>query len=405
MEQGCAGIQIIIMVHDEFIAKLIDFEPEDGCPVHVVAAVLKPDGRGRTRITSGRGVTAEEAEQRAVAEAAERHAAVFKSHHGIIYASLNELGMSAVDPHKLILLSEAQYDSREKWNQAVESDHHHPARLDPSAKIGWAEAQDRDSGRLVHIPAAHVYLGYPDAASEGFPVPDSSGLAAGHSIHSAQQRAVLELVERDAVSLWWYSRAQRPELRIGAGEIAWFDAFADWLRRANRRFWLLDLGHDLRIPVAAAILCDEHGRDLCFGFAAGSTPSEAAASALCESVQFDLTKKMQARSNTPAPFLKWCRTASIADNAFLRPEPEAPVSRLNTEPDPSAAISRAELHMIFIDLSLPAGGVHVIRAIVPGLRPIWPRFAPGRLYDVPFQLGWTDHKLTEAELNPVPILY
>jgi ribosomal protein S12 methylthiotransferase accessory factor len=41
--------------------------------------------------------------------------------------------------------------------------------------------------------------------------------------------------------------------------------------------------------------------------------------------------------------------------------------------------------------------------IVPGLRHFWPRFAPGRLYQVPPALGWRARPLDEAELNPVPL--
>jgi ribosomal protein S12 methylthiotransferase accessory factor len=38
---------------------------------------------------------------------------------------------------------------------------------------------------------------------------------------------------------------------------------------------------------------------------------------------------------------------------------------------------------------------------VPGLRHFWPRFAPGRLYDVPVRLGWIARPLAEDELNPI----
>jgi ribosomal protein S12 methylthiotransferase accessory factor len=37
------------------------------------------------------------------------------------------------------------------------------------------------------------------------------------------------------------------------------------------------------------------------------------------------------------------------------------------------------------------------------LRHFWPRFAAGRLYDVPVRLGWLPRPLAEEELNPVPM--
>jgi ribosomal protein S12 methylthiotransferase accessory factor len=40
---------------------------------------------------------------------------------------------------------------------------------------------------------------------------------------------------------------------------------------------------------------------------------------------------------------------------------------------------------------------------VPGLRHFWARFAPGRLYDIPVQMGWMEKPLPEEELNPIPV--
>ena len=39
--------------------------------------------------------------------------------------------------------------------------------------------------------------------------------------------------------------------------------------------------------------------------------------------------------------------------------------------------------------------------IVPGLRHFWPRFAPGRLYEVPVKLGRLKGPLAEDQLNQV----
>jgi oxazoline/thiazoline synthase len=60
---------------------------------------------------------------------------------------------------------------------------------------------------------------------------------------------------------------------------------------------------------------------------------------------------------------------------------------------------------LVVDLSRPHLDRSVARVLAPGLRHIWPRFAPGRLYDVPYKLGWHDQMMTEVDLNPVSILY
>jgi ribosomal protein S12 methylthiotransferase accessory factor len=48
-------------------------------------------------------------------------------------------------------------------------------------------------------------------------------------------------------------------------------------------------------------------------------------------------------------------------------------------------------------------GLNVVRVIVPGMRHFWPRFAPGRLYDVPVKMQWLKAPREETELNPIGV--
>ena len=63
------------------------------------------------------------------------------------------------------------------------------------------------------------------------------------------------------------------------------------------------------------------------------------------------------------------------------------------------------MSMHVLNCTRPDIGLPVVKVMVPGLRHFWPRYAPGRLYDVPVKLGWLDRPLTEAELNPTPIFW
>jgi len=56
-----------------------------------------------------------------------------------------------------------------------------------------------------------------------------------------------------------------------------------------------------------------------------------------------------------------------------------------------------------LDQTRPDVGLPVVKMVVPGLRHFWARFAPGRLYDVPVQMGLLQQPLAEAELNPIPM--
>lgn len=59
------------------------------------------------------------------------------------------------------------------------------------------------------------------------------------------------------------------------------------------------------------------------------------------------------------------------------------------------------MEMLVHGLTRPDIGLPVVKVIVPGMRHVWPRFAAGRLYDVPVALGWLPAPLCESELNPV----
>ena len=49
-------------------------------------------------------------------------------------------------------------------------------------------------------------------------------------------------------------------------------------------------------------------------------------------------------------------------------------------------------------------GMPVARVMVPGLRHFWERFAPGRLFDVPVDMGRRTSPLAESDLNPAPVI-
>jgi ribosomal protein S12 methylthiotransferase accessory factor len=61
------------------------------------------------------------------------------------------------------------------------------------------------------------------------------------------------------------------------------------------------------------------------------------------------------------------------------------------------------LEFMVHDLTRPDIGLPVAKVIVPGMRLHWRRLAPGRLYDVPVQLGWLPRPYREEEMNPLDL--
>ena len=384
----------------DFVEQIHDLGSQNSCPVHVVAAVLKPDFSGKRRVVSGRGVTREEALRTCLAEATERCCAIFRETIPGVWGTESEMAPAAISPESLLLISDQQYKTIDDWNCTVGPEHPLPRRRDAKRPIFWLEARSLTGNAKVLVPAAYCLLGYPHAAEQGFPMPDSNGLAAGENIQTCIERGLLELVERDAVAIWWYNRIPRPLLQFDHTELPLFGEVNSWIANTGRKLWVLDLSNDFNVPVAAAITCDERGSDLSFGFAPGWTKEAAAEGALGELIQFDVTKIL----NEPTEkinLLGWCLNATVDDHPFLQPSPSSKVITRQPYPqDLSSLLSlfrRKGIEVIALDLSEEEAPFFVARVLTPGLRHLWPRLAQGRLYDVAVNLGWSKCRLKESE--------
>lgn len=63
------------------------------------------------------------------------------------------------------------------------------------------------------------------------------------------------------------------------------------------------------------------------------------------------------------------------------------------------------LETIVLDQTRPDLDICAAKVVVPGLRHFWRELGPGRLYDVPVELGWLGRAHSESELNPMPIFW
>jgi ribosomal protein S12 methylthiotransferase accessory factor len=241
-------------------------------------------------------------------------------------------------------------------------------------------------------------------------VPESNGNAAGATIEDAILHGFLELVERDHVAIWWYNRLPAPGLDIKAFADPWLEQLQQQFAADERELWALDLTADLGIPVVAAVAtpAGERGGPVSFGFGAHFDLGLALQRAATELVQLSVGVPSGGLGlGAPEP-------VRADETPHVRPDADRPAHT----PDSSASTSsgdvtvdiercretveRLGLDVIVLDQTRADIGLPVVKVVVPGLRHFWPRFAAGRLYDVPVQLGLLDAPLREADLNPVP---
>jgi len=164
-------------------------------------------------------------------------------------------------------------------------------RMQPERALSWCRAMRLTDGGEVWLPA-DICLRRPPAQRDfAPPYPLSIGSAAGPSWDAAALHGLLELIERDAASLWWRGgqlpRSIPPQHE--AGIVA-----EDVLRQlrygaaVQRRTWLLDITTDIGVPCVTAVSCRADGSGFAFGLAARPELAAAVRSAILEMCQLEL---------------------------------------------------------------------------------------------------------------------
>jgi ribosomal protein S12 methylthiotransferase accessory factor len=371
----------------------------------------------------GKGTTDAQAQVSGLCEAVERYSGVFRGEEHRIQGSMHSIGDLAVDPRSSMLYSEQQYRDRDEWNGLKRNLDVVPVPFDPDATMDWTPVWSLTQSAIRYLPTSYLFYGHPTRPEEFYTPADSNGCAAGNTIEEAILQGFMELIERDSVALWWYNRARRPQLDLDSIDMPYLHSLRDIHRRQNRELWVLDITADFGIPALVALSrrTDKPVQDITFAPAAHFDPKIALLRALTELNQMmpGVTSIGQDGSGTyayeDAEAQHWWRTATVENQPYLLPAEHLPMRRLDEfavtwtddlKDDIELCRSMVEakgLEMLVLDQTRPDIGIPVTKVIIPGLRHFWARYAPGRLYDVPAELGWVDAPLTEQDLNPITI--
>ena len=325
-----------------------------------------------------------------------------------------------------MLFSDKQYRERDAWNARGSRWDIVPAPFDPAAEMDWTPVWSLTRGEARWLPTAFCYFDYPQDRDTAVCWSCSNGNAAGNTREEAILQGFLELVERDGVALWWYNRVRLPAVDLDGFDEPYLGEVRTFLRKHQRNFWVLDATTDLGIPVfVAASAADGRG--------GGADPVRlrrpprraAGAAAGGDGDEPDARPRPARADDEPAgahltdrDTVEWLRTATVANQPYLAPRDgpartaaSYPPCRTDDIKDDvlacQALVERRGMEMLVLDQTRPEIGLPVVKVIVPGMRHFWPRFAPGRLYDVPVQLGWlraADGRGRGAEPHPdVPV--
>ncbi len=360
-----------------------------------------------SRTTLGKGCTPAQSRTGALSEAVERYSAVFRGDEARVRASLRELGSAALHPHRLLHFSPTQYAERDERNPKIlEPRRRIPLPYDDDrGAFEWTPAWSLTAGERRYLPLAYCYLHVPAQPEERFCSIDPNGHAAGNCLEEAILQGFFELAERDAVGIWWYNRVRRPGVDLRSFDQPYLPAVADHYAAMGYRMWVLDVTTDLGLPAFVALARAEASGRFFVGFGCH-------VDALL-GVQRAVTELNQIFNPTTTARAPW-GDHGPSDPTHLFPDEGRPARRREDFPTPSSGnlrddvlscVQRAAalgMKTIVLDLTRPDIGLHAVKVVVPGLRHIWPRLGPGRLYDAPVRMGWLERPCAEEELEPNP---
>jgi ribosomal protein S12 methylthiotransferase accessory factor len=154
------------------------------------------------------------------------------------------------------------------------------ARFTDDTEIAWVEGTSDDGPVLV--PASWAHLNWRTGSRRQEPWlhhVNYAGIATGQGVADATRRGLLELIERDALSLWWHLDLPAPGI-----DPASVPGLLDHLVGSRLEVHLLALPSPYGVPVVAAVVHDRETGIVAGGFSAKLDPAETARKAVLEAI-------------------------------------------------------------------------------------------------------------------------
>ncbi|HSO00063.1 MAG TPA: YcaO-like family protein, partial [Candidatus Nanopelagicales bacterium] len=261
-------------------------------------------------------------------------------------------------------------------------------------RLFWVAGIELGSGAPTWVPFEVVHTDYslPLLAASGAFVMSSSGLASGNHPMEALSHAICELVERDAATMWRLSgkeRQRRTRVDLDTVDDAGCREVMEKVERAGALCCVWEITSDIGIPAFSCTIVDRDPnpqRPVAPMGGFGCHPARAVAllRALTEAAQSRLTvitgarDDVRARGNGPEEDLVAAQhfVAEHGAEAPGRAFHDAPDLAGDTlDEDVSSELDRLRAagidEVVAVDLTRPELGIPVVRAVIPGLEPLY----------------------------------
>jgi oxazoline/thiazoline synthase len=396
--------------------------------IHVYTAThqfgSKPDSLNSLRQglgvrSAGKGKTDLQSKVSAFCEAIEHYSGLFSKNDYHLISSFSRIKTEAIHPSGLLNYSNKQYENRIFLNSS-HGDYAWVAEpFKEEEEIEWTPVWSLTNHTFKYLPTAFCYYGSPINKEHQFCRGDSNGSAAGNTLEEAILQGFMELVERDCVAIWWYNRLQRPAVDLHSFNDPYLEKLLIFIKEQDCELWVLDITNNFNIPSFVAIIrqINKPSEKIMLGFGTHFDPKIGIIRAVTELNQMLAINLLHNdKQKYPDPDTEyWMKNATVKNQPYLLPIKDSSL-KVSTDYDKywsgdlkqdvlkcvEIAASQG-LEILVLDQTRPDIQLNVVKVVVPGLRHFWPRFAPGRLYDVPVEMGWLSEPMKEEELNPIPI--
>ncbi len=384
-------------------------------------------GRSALNVGTATSIDPNRATIKAVGETIERYCSAFYDEDELFLGTFDELRDDAVPPERFALFSARQY-----------AEPNFPfSPFTRGTRVRWAAGYSLFHERVTCVPASFVYIPYGRRPPEP-PLKDqiSTGLACGTTYASALLKALCEVVERDAYTVVWQNRLQRPHIDLEQVDDPLVQRLVQELQGLAMTPHAVLLTLDIPIPVVLMVLTRSDGPPWTIvACGADLDPQRALLLALEEAClavigvsravadereyrpaadysdvttmhRHGLSHALDPRLHSAAAFLteptEIVRVADIPDLST-----GAPVADLRT----ALTVVRPYVSdVVGFDVTtrdVDEVGFKVVRVVVPELQPMdidhrFRHLGGRRLYEVPHRLGLVAQPRSEADMTPEP---
>jgi ribosomal protein S12 methylthiotransferase accessory factor len=264
------------------VTRVAEITHLDRVGIPVYSAIRPSAAEGAVSIYAGKGATKDQAKASAMMEAFERYSAELseETENNLISACFGEMDR-CMDPKSLILPN-LPFDPQKK-------------------ELNWVKAVNINDNNEYLVPANSVFHPYVTSNDTSLFKSNTNGLASGNRVEEAIFHGMMEVIERDAWSVFETKRKKAVEIDLGSIENPIIKELLDKFKKEGIDVKLVNLTSDIEAATIAAVSDDTVLKDpalLTLGVGTHLDPEIAVMRALTEVAQSRATQIHGTREDT-----------------------------------------------------------------------------------------------------------